>query len=447
MVLFAQLERVTGIEPVSQPWEGRIIPLYDTRKGELCAFIIKVFDFDAIFDRVPGMDIVIVGGGASGLMAASLLSELGGNRIMLIEKNKTLGAKLLLTGGGRCNVTTGIFDIDEVLKRYPRGSKFLKFAMHSFSPKDVFDWFEDHRIYLKIEKDLRVFPRSEKGTDVLGIFEKILKKNGVKVLLNTNVKRIKNGKKFSIELSNGEIIEADKVLLSTGGNSCGLAKELGHKITPLAPGLCSIKVVESWPKKLSGVSFAKARLKISAGKNFEFVGPFLFTHEGVSGPAVFAISSLAAFEKFNKIFIDFLPDMSYEKVSSSIKNFASKNPKKLFINNISEFVPQSLARELCTLIFAATKVGFEINSKDINKITELLKNLCLNVSGSGFGEEFVTAGGVDLGSVNSKTMESKIHPGLYFTGEVLDVDGFTGGFNLQAAWATAYVAAHAISKQ
>lgn len=394
------------------------------------------------------MDIVIVGGGASGLMAAALLSESGsGDRIMLIEKNKTLGAKLLLTGGGRCNVTTGVFDIGEVLKKYPRGSKFLKYAMHSFSPQDVFNWFEKHCVYLKVEKDLRVFPRSEKGTEVLGLFEKILKKNGVKVLLNVNVKEIKKGGKFILKLSNGESIEADKVVIATGGNACGLAKGLGHIVTPLAPGLCSIKVTESWPKKLAGVSFAKARFKISAGKNFEFTGPFLFTHEGVSGPAVFAISSMAAFEKFNKIFIDFLPDMSYEKVSSGIRNFSSKNPKKLFINNISEFVPQSLARELCTLIFAATKVGFEINSKDINKITELLKNLCLNVSGSAFGEEFVTAGGVDLGGVNSKTMESKICPGLYFTGEVLDIDGFTGGFNLQAAWATAFVAANAISKR
>lgn len=400
------------------------------------------------------------------MMAAATICELLDSKVgenfantdvVVIEKNAILGRKVIISGGGRCNVTTGNSDIKEVLKKYPRGKNFLKAAMYEFSPSMVFEWFEDHGVKLKIEKDMRVFPQSNNGKDVVGLFEKILKHPGVKILYRTAVKSLaKKDEIFEIGLSSGETIQADKVILSLGGEayrhtgSTGdgytLAESLGHLITPLAPSLSAFMISENWVKELAGVSFLNVKLRMTKNEKHEFEGPIIFTHKGISGPAVFALSSLAAYEKMEEkdtadIFIDFVPDKTYEELSAELNKSMISEPKKTFAATVANFIPKSFAKTLCEQFeISLLKQNCEVSKKDFNKIIEALKNTRLTCIGRVPGDEFVTAGGVNLSEVNDKTMESKICQGLYFAGEILDIDGFTGGYNLQVAWATGRLA-------
>ncbi|MCX6734541.1 MAG: NAD(P)/FAD-dependent oxidoreductase [Candidatus Peregrinibacteria bacterium] len=410
------------------------------------------------------MKIAIIGGGAAGMMCAATLAEKHDDNVsvFLIEKNSILGNKVIISGGGRCNVTTGIEDTEEVLKKYPRGKNLIKFAMYNFPPSKVYDWFEEHGVPLKTEADLRVFPRSNDGGDVVGVFENIFSKKDVEVMLKTKIENVKKkGKKFVLDLANGSYLEVDKLVITTGGQAYkttgstgdgySFAEELGHIITPLAPSLNAFILKEKWVKDLAGVSFKKSGLKIIGDKTSKFEGAFLFTHNGITGPAVFALSSMAAFElsdlkKEVKMFIDFLPEFNYEEMAEKIRKALKENPKKSFVNTLDFFIPKSLAEVICYDIgIEAKKVNSEISKYQINKAVEWLKNATITVVGRSAGEEFVTAGGIDSKDINSKTLESKIRPGLYFAGEILDVDGFTGGFNLQAAWCTGRLIGESIS--
>lgn len=405
------------------------------------------------------MKIAIIGGGAAGLMAAATIVENASSTegsVVLFEKNSGVGRKILLTGGGRCNLTTGLNDIKEVLNKYPRGSRFLRYAMHNFPPNEVYKWFENHGVKLKIEKDLRVFPVSNDGREVVHTFEEILKNGRVKIVKNSSVREIlihDNG--FLVD---GE--EFDRVILTTGGNayrqtgSSGdgyeFASKLGHTITSLSPSLHSFNVAEKWVSKLKGISFPRASFRIVASKEYEFDGPFLFTGKGLSGPAIFALSSLSAFEKFGtenqmKIFIDFFPDKSHMQIKDEFIKAFHEHPRKSFLNTLNFFTPHSFAIEILKeLKIDGTKINAEFDHKNLNRVIEFLKNFPLNIIGKNPGEEFVTAGGVSLNEVDDKTMQSKLVPGLYFAGEILDIDGFTGGFNLQVAWATGRAASEAV---
>jgi len=409
------------------------------------------------------MRIGIIGAGAAGMMSAATINELSPEKeVFLIEKNELLGKKVLISGGGRCNVTTGMQDLKMILKKYPRGEKFLFSAMHKFSPKNVYDWFENHGAKLKCESDMRVFPISNQGKDVISAFEQVFSKHRTKILFKHTVVDIKKDKdKFVILFKNNESLEVDKLVLCLGGQafrhtgSVGdgytFAEKMGHTITALAPSLFSFVTKENWPKTLSGLSAPKANILIQSTKRQSFVGPFLFTHWGITGPAIFALSGIIAFENFNKekplkIFIDFLPDLSVENLDVDFKQFLKSNPKKTFKNSIHHFVPLSLAEAICQEI----KIDFEKKNAEINKqqifsAQQYLKHASLNIIGRGPGDEFVTAGGVELTEVNPRTMESKICPGLYFAGEILNIDGFTGGFNLQASWATGHLVGESIS--
>ena len=380
------------------------------------------------------------------MMAAAVLAERGGFEIILFEKNDDLGRKVKISGGGRCNVTTGLEDLKEVLSAYPRGPKFFRTALYEFSPGKIQEWFEAHGVELKTEKDMRVFPISDNGKDVVGAFEKIFEKNGVKVLFNKKVESVeKEGDAF---LLNGEL-KFDVVMLTTGGQAYrhtgsegdgyNIAESLGHSITKLGPSLNSFMVSDQFAKNLSGVSFGKVRLKM-AGQEFE--GPIIFTHKGVSGPATFALSSLCAFEKITpqaplEMRIDFCPDESYE----SLREEFMKEPQKNLSTLMAQKTTKSFVREYC----AAHSLDFDkkiqdAGKKNINKAIEALKNTKLSVGARLPGDEFVTAGGIELKEVDSKTMQSRICPGLYFAGEILNIDGFTGGYNLQVAWATGALA-------
>ncbi|MFA6466561.1 MAG: aminoacetone oxidase family FAD-binding enzyme [Patescibacteria group bacterium] len=409
------------------------------------------------------MHIAIIGGGAAGMMAAATIAENNPKaKISLIERNDSLGKKVIISGGGRCNVTTGIEDIKIVLEKYPRGSKFLNSAMHRFPPALVKNWFEEHGVPLKCEDDMRVFPVSNQGKDIVKVFEKILAKSKNQILFKHSVTKIeKKDKQFIIHFKEQKALSADKVILTLGGQayrqtgSTGdgytLAESLGHHISNLAPSLSSLVTKETWPSAVSGLSFVNSQFKAQGEKKYEFSGPFVFTHWGISGPAVFALSSLIAFEKFSaekplKIYLDLLPDLSLDKVLEKIKNFTLSEPKKIFKYAIHQAIPLSLASvALKQLAISEKKKNSEISKAELQRVSSWLKNLPLTIVNRRAGDEFVTAGGVSLTEVNPSTMQSKVCPNLYFAGEILDIDGYTGGFNLQAAWATGRLAGMASS--
>ncbi len=398
------------------------------------------------------MRIGIIGAGAAGLMAAATILENArfNDEVFIFEKNPSIGKKILITGGGRCNVTTGIRDIKEGLKKYPRGSRFLSFAMHNFSPFDMYKWVEKHGVKLKIEEDNRVFPKSDDGGDIVGIFEKILKDKRVKLSLNTPVENVKFAKgKFTINSK----FEVEKLIITMGGNAYSstgstgdgyeFAKKLGHTITPLAASLHGFSILEKWPKRLSGLSFTNTKIKLIASKIYETELPFLFTHSGVSGPGVFVLSALGAHEnlKDKKLRLDFLSNVSYENLKSRIETDIKAHPNKKFTNTIDILVQKSFADAICIQVgVGLEKTNSQVSKKELNHTVEFLKNSEVTITGNIPGEEFVTAGGVSLDEIDNKTMQSKKCPGLYFAGEILDVDAFTGGFNLHAAWTTGRLA-------
>ena len=418
------------------------------------------------------MKLAIIGGGAAGLMAAAAAIETDSkSEVILIEKNDSLGKKVIISGGGRCNLTTGIQDVKLVLTKYPRGSKFLNKAMHRFSPSDIYRWFEAHGVPLKIEADMRVFPQSNDGRDVVGVFEKLFAKAKVRVMYDSQVQGIeKSAKGFKVTIKGQAApLLADKVILTTGGQAYrqtgstgdgyGFAASLGHTITDLAPSLSALFTREAWPAKVAGLSFAKAKLVIKPSIPNPFpphvqgkvalhstIGPFLFTHKGISGPGVFALSSLAAFEKFDvnqplEISVDLFPDRQDADLIESIKKLIDGTPKKSLVNVLAQVVPKALSEIVChELSSDHEKRANETSKKDLARCAAWLKSIPLHVISRSNGEEFVTAGGVDLKEVDPSTLESKLCPGLYFAGEILDIDGFTGGFNLQSAWATGRLA-------
>ncbi|MFN7160872.1 MAG: NAD(P)/FAD-dependent oxidoreductase [Candidatus Gracilibacteria bacterium] len=405
------------------------------------------------------MKIAIIGGGAAGMMTAATILERNTSNVevFLIEKNSLLGNKVIISGGGRCNVTTGIRDMKVLLTKYPRGTNFLRTALYNFPPEKVYNWFQGHGVPLKIEKDLRVFPKSDNGKDIVGVFEDMFKKKKAQILFKRNVVSISHiDNKFTITFKDHDDLVVDKVVLATGGQayrhtgSTGdgytFAEQLGHKISMLAPSLSSFVTEEKWTAKVAGVSFQRAGFYIRGEKNYEFVGPFVFTHKGISGPAIFAMSALSAFEKYDKahpmkLMLDVLPDISHEELEKKLTEYVKNNHKKTILTTLHEYVPWSLAEIFCELLeISPEKMNAEIPKKTLHKTIELLKRCPFSVIGRGAGDEFVTAGGVDLAEIDSKTMESKICPGLYFAGEIMNIDGFTGGFNLQASWATGRLA-------
>mgnify|MGYP003949406315 CR=1 FL=1 len=412
------------------------------------------------------MKIGIIGMGAAGMMAASqiLESDFAGE-LLLFEKNSKIGNKVLISGGGRCNVTTGIHDLGEVLKKYPRGAKFLRYAFHEFGPESVYNWFEDHGVKLKTESDLRVFPASDDGHDVVGVFENIFLNNqNCSLLLNSNViEVIKVDEGFEVNCKDGSTYVLDKLILTTGGQAFrhtgstgdgySFAEKLGHSITKLGPSLNSFILKEDWVKELAGVSHKHVVFKASLeGKRIAFEGPCIWTHKGKSGPAIFAMSSLLAFAEFSKdspfdLFIDLYPQMDQESLKNEILKFKDINYKKLFKNAFTGIIPKRMVEVFFnTLGISLDVLCSEIKNKEIFRLIETIKNCKVSIIGRGKGDEFVTAGGVRTKEIDSNTMESRICPNLFFAGELVDIDGFTGGFNLQASWATGFLAGNNAKK-
>lgn len=419
---------------------------------------VQKLDKYAEISYYVGMKIAIIGGGAAGLMAAAtILENSPRSEVFLIERNPGLGKKVLISGGGRCNVTTGIRNMHALFTKYPRGSKFLSSALYGFPPEAVYEWFENKGVSLKIEEDLRVFPVSNDGHDIVGAFEKFFEKSSVKILLSHAAKSIvKTTKGFSITFKEQPSITVDKVILTTGGQtyrhtgSTGdgytFAEALGHSITPLAASLSSFISREPWLKELAGVSWERASVKTNRADTAHVEGPMMFTHTGVTGPVLFAFSALIAYEAITPqlpmtLSINLFPDAKPADFFNQLQEACTTQAKRSIENVIATFVPKSLAAVICTLTkIPSERHAGEISKKELELIRSTLQGIPVRAIGRGAGDEFVTAGGVTLSEVNPSTMESRITPGLYFAGEILDIDGFTGGFNLQASWATGRLA-------
>lgn len=411
------------------------------------------------------LKVAIVGGGAGGFFNAIRCAELAKSKnkkaiITIYEASETVLKKVRISGGGRCNVTHHLFDPKLLVLNYPRGKKELLSAFYSFQTKDTVNWFAERGVKLKYEDDGRMFPVSDNSETIINCFLDECKKYGVRLQTKNSVKSIKvQNDKFLLSFKSSEATEADRVLIATGSSTIGydLAKGLGHKITELAPSLFTFKIKDELIDGLSGISFinSKLTLKIENEKAFKQTGPLLITHWGLSGPALLKLSAWAArpMQKANykaKIIINWLGLESLLEVEDLINKLKSENLKS-FISNTT---PKGLTKRFWHQLLIKSEVKLdkpwnELSKKEYNKLINNLFCCELSVNGkSRFKEEFVECGGVDLKQVDFKTMQSKLVKGLYFSGEILDIDGITGGFNFQNAWTTAWIAAnHMITEE
>lgn len=400
-------------------------------------------------------DVAVIGGGAAGMMAAAKCGERGLS-VIVIEKNSAFGKKLRITGKGRCNVTNNC-SVQEVFDNTINGKKFLMSAIYKFTPEDTINLFENLGVPLKTERGNRVFPQSDDARDIVGALKTYMSYGNVKVLQDRAVSvAVKDGKALGVVTASGRKIAANSVILATGGKSYPvtgstgdgykIAQKLGHNITEIKPSLVPVNVTEKWVKQLQGLSLKNVTLKIFEGnkKVFEEMGEMLFTHFGVSGPLVLSGSchmDKLPEEKY-KMVVDLKPALDEKKLDARILRDFEKNSNKDFINSLSELLPQKAISVIVELSGINPRVK-------INQVTkEQRKNLCKIIKNLEFtaeslrdvSEAIITAGGVNTAEINPSTMESKIVKGLYFAGEIMDVHGYTGGFNLQIAFATAYLA-------
>lgn len=407
------------------------------------------------------MKVAVIGGGAAGLVAAYAAAK-NGNEVIVFEKNEKCGKKIYITGKGRCNVTHDCSP-DEFLLNVVNNSKFLTGAIYAFSPETAMRFFEEGGLKLKIERGARVFPVSDKASDVTKCLENYCKNIGVSFKFNEEVKKINilNSTMLDITTANG-IFPFDKVIVCTGGlsypstGSTGdgyrFAKSVGHNIIPLRQGLCGMNLKGGYFKELQGLALKNINLSVYyKGKKIkDFFGEMLFTHFGVSGPIVLSASSIINRLNLNdvKLSVDLKPALTDDMLDNRVLRDFSEYKNK----NISNCLKQLLPSALIPLILKRCDIPAEkkINSITRNDRQRLLTNIkkfdMLVSSLREFDEAIITSGGVDVKEINPKTMESKLVKGLYFCGEVLDLDAFTGGFNLQIAFSTGYAAGISIKE-
>ncbi len=411
---------------------------------------------------MPNNRIAIIGGGAAGLFAAASCMPSADNEIFVFEKNKYTGKKLLITGKGRCNVTNACEQSD-FLKNIPVNPKFLFSSFYSFSNNDTFSFIEEIGVPLKVERGSRVFPVSDKAVDIRNALHKKAENNGVQFIYKEIEKIEKINNVFSVKTKSEEY-KFDKVIIATGGISYPLtgstgdgykfAKSFGHKIIAPKPSLVPLVCKDKWCAELMGLSLKNISFKIINSTNshveYEDFGEMLFTHYGISGPVVLSATSFVrSFENSNMLaVIDLKPALTLEQLSKRILSDFNNNKNKDFQNSLSQLLPSKLIPVIVKLsgISPHKKVN-EITKEERLKLVELIKNLTLHISGTRpISEAIITSGGVSVSEINPKTMESKLVDGLYFAGEIIDVDAYTGGFNLQIAFSTAYAAITSATK-
>jgi len=402
--------------------------------------------------------IAIIGGGASGIFAAIRSAQVAKEKkvdvdICVFEASTNFLRKVRISGGGRCNVTHHLMDTKDFSLNYPRGQKELLSPFQKFQAADTIKWFEDRDVNLKYENDGRMFPITDRSETIIDCFIKETNKHKVKLLNKKNVnaiKKLQDGR-ITLSINEGESFIADSVLIATGSKPLGynLATALGHSITEIAPSLFTFKIDDPILENLSGTSFSNATLtlKIENSKPFIQTGALLITHWGLSGPALLKLSAWAAREMMHasykaKIVVNWLSIDNKDDAEKWLKAIKKNNTK----TSIGNAYPKDLTKRFwlqllkkCSIL--KEKNWSEISKNELNKIIENLVNCELDILGkSRFKEEFVECGGVNLNEINLKTMESKICSGLFFSGEVMDIDGITGGFNFQSAWTSGWIA-------
>ena len=398
--------------------------------------------------------VIVVGGGPSGMMAALTASK-NGHEVTLIERNDELGKKLKLTGGGRCNITNKRY-IEDFFDKVVTNKKFLYSAFYSFTNEDLLSFLNESNLEYKVEEhnDYKVYTKSDKATELIYTFKELLLNNNIKILYNSKVIDLiinENNKIEGVVLENKTKVFADKVIISTGGKSHSktgsdgtmhkiLAKH-GHSITTTYPALSPLKIKEDWTRRLQGISLKDVEISCKIKKKkISKRGDMLFAHFGITGPVVLIISSY-----INKILenepvelnIDILPDVSRGEISKIIR----ENPNKNISNNLKSILPLNFLKEILDLLNLTETKPNELTKENENKIIDYIKNMKLTTHETlGIQVSMVTSGGVSVKEINSSTMESKLIDDLYFTGEVMDVDAETGGYNLQIAFSTGYLA-------
>lgn len=398
--------------------------------------------------------VIVIGGGPSGMMAALTASK-NGHEVTLVERNDELGKKLKLTGGGRCNVTNNRY-IDEFFDKVVTNKKFLYSAFYSFTNEDLLNFLTESNLEYKVEEDndYKVYTKSDKATELIHTFKELLLNNNIKIMYNSKVVDLiinENNKIEGVLLENGTKVFGDKVVISTGGHSHSktgsdgsmhkILKKHGHTIARPYPALSPLKIKEDWTRRLQGISFKKVELSCKIKKKkISKIGDLLFAHFGITGPVVLIMSSY-----INKILdneevelnLDILPDISREEISKIIR----ENPNKNIANNLKSILPLNYLKEILDLLNLSETKPNELTKENENKIIDYIKNIKLTTNSTlGIQVSMVTSGGVTVKEINSSTMESKVIEDLYFTGEVVDVDAETGGYNLQIAFSTGYLA-------
>lgn len=405
--------------------------------------------------------MIVVGGGAAGMMAAYAAAECG-HSVILLEKNEKLGKKIFITGKGRCNLTNAC-EQDKLFENMVSNPKFLYSAFYDFDNRHVMEFFKRAGCPLKVERGDRVFPESDHSSDVIAAMERLLKKKKVAVRLFTQVKEIlaEEGCVSGVLLVNGEQLKADAVVLATGGlsypttGSTGdgyrMAQRMGHTVKECTPALVPMEIEERWCSSLQGLSLKNVNLVLSCGakKIWQGFGEMLFTHFGISGPLVLSASSY-----YNKckvkddvtVAVDLKPALTMEQLDKRILRDFEQNLNKQFKNVIGSLYPARLTPVMVGLSgIDGEKKIHEITKEERRKLVEITKALKMRVSGlRDYTEAIITQGGVKVKEINPSTMESKLVQGLYFAGEVLDLDAVTGGFNLQIAWSTGHLAGNSI---
>ena len=403
------------------------------------------------------MRVIVIGGGAAGFFAAITCARVAPEKeVILLEAGKQPLGKVRISGGGRCNVTHHCFDPRLLVHAYPRGGKALRGAFTRFQPQDTVAWFESRGVRLKTEADGRMFPVTDNSETIIDCLMKEAKAAGVEVKTGVKVKWLSDEDgRFIIELKNGDFFRSDRALLATGSQrlSYQWLTQLGHKIIPPIPSLFTFNIQDERLAELAGITVENVAVKLETkGKdNYQQTGQLLITHWGLSGPAVLKLSAYGARVLHDQnyqmgLIINWLPEENLETVKEKLFAQKEATPRR----QILSFSPVEIPRRLWEKSAIASGISetqrwAELSKKQSNQLAKELTQAHFQIQGKGvFKEEFVTCGGVDLKEINFKTMESKLVSGLYFAGEILDIDGVTGGFNFQNAWTTGWLAGQAI---
>jgi hypothetical protein len=393
--------------------------------------------------------IAVIGGGPAGVMSA-IAAKMKNKNFEVVVFGKTEPLKTLLcTGGGRCNLSYFEFDIKELASNYPRGEKFLYSIFSRFGVSETLEFFNDIGVETYVQNDNRIFPVSDKASQVKSCLIQEAQKRGVRFNNYIDVKKVttfKDGFKVNSDYY-------DRVIIATGGRHKDIkytgfyfAEELGHSIIDLKPALCGLKISEKWLKELSGVVLQDVDMSVKINsKTFDLFGNILFTHDGITGPMIYKASSLCAFEDYSRenplvLTINFAKE-DFEVFDKKFAEILNSKSQKDILNIVSEYLPRSAAK-ICLEKqgINTSKKAHELNKTERQKISEFLTNFQIHAISPARDGEIVTAGGVNLDEINPKTMESKLINGLFFCGEVLNIDAYTGGFNLQACWSCGYIA-------